>query len=99
VRQPRGRPSYHITGFILLPSNRLLWNAEVQFGIHREKQKTDLLKGGTTSWLASIPITIALFLAGYVTGQGPVNVLWLPNYLFATLLVFSGSTLYYFRGA
>jgi hypothetical protein len=68
-------------------------------GLLDEKQKTDLLKGGTTSWLASIPITVALFIANYVTGPGPVSALWLPTYLFASLLIFSASTLYFFREA
>ena len=68
-------------------------------GLLDEKQKTDLLKGGTTSWLASIPITVALFIVSYVTGPGPVSALWLPTYLFTSLLVFSASTLYFFREA
>jgi len=68
-------------------------------GLLDEKQKTDLLKGGTTSWLASIPIMIGLFTASYIGGQDSINALWLPTYIFATLLVFSASTLYFFRDA
>ena len=72
---------------------------ETDTGLLDEKQKTDLLKGGTTSWIASIPITIALFIVSYGKAQDPISVLWLPTYLFASLLVFSASTLYYFRDA
>ena len=79
----------------------LIWlreaKREADSGLLDEKQKTDLMKGATTALLASIPITIGLFVIGACATPGPMSVLWLPSHLFASLLVFSASTLFFFR--
>jgi hypothetical protein len=72
---------------------------EADAGLMDEKQKTDLLKAGTTAWLSSFPITVILFLTSYGDAQGAGTVLWLPVYLFASLLIFSAGALYFFRKA
>ncbi len=72
---------------------------EADAGLMDEKQKTDLLKAGTTAWIASIPVTVGLFIVTYGNSQGAGSVLWLPAYLFTSLMIFSASTLYFFRKA
>jgi hypothetical protein len=62
-----------------------------------EKQKHDLAMSGLITWLLSIPIVIIYFL----TDSGRVGeiskMVYLPLYLFATLLIFSISVLRNFK--
>ncbi len=72
---------------------------EADSGLMDEKQKADLFKAGTTTWIASMPITVGLFAVAYGDPFGPWSVLWLPAHLFSSLLVFSAGTLFFFRRA
>ena len=72
---------------------------EADSGLMDEKQKTDLLKAGATAWITSVPVAVGLFIVTYGNPQGAGSVLWLPAYLFSSLLIFSASTLYFFRKA
>ena len=79
----------------------LIWireaRREADTGLLDEKQKIDLLKGATTALVALIPITIGAYAAGVAFSPDRMGVLWLPTILFGSLLVFSASTLFYFR--
>ncbi len=57
-----------------------------------EKQLQDLMKAALTTLLLSIPGQALLLLA-----DGDIAVYWYSSWLFMTLMLFSGSTLYYFR--
>jgi MFS family permease len=59
---------------------------------HIEKQMRDIRKASFTTLLLSIPglAVLALF-------RGPLHFYWFPYYLFLIQLVFSASTLYYFK--
>lgn len=70
---------------------------EKHAGFLDEKQKGDLARAATTAWIVSIPAMIAVFAVNYGNVQGPGSVLWLPAYFFTSLLVFSISSLFYFR--
>ena len=68
-----------------------------QSGFLDEKQKSDLMRAGTTAWIVSIPAMVVLFLVNYGDLGGPGSVLWLPACLFTSLLAFSASSLFYYR--
>jgi hypothetical protein len=60
-----------------------------------EKQDADMTRAAATTWGVTIPAMCLAFVlpdAGLFDGG-----LWFPCYLFVTLLVFSATTLYYFR--
>jgi hypothetical protein len=60
-----------------------------------EKQDVDMTRAGAVAWGLSIPAMCLAFVlpdAGLFEGG-----LWFPWYLFVTLLVFSATTLYYFK--
>ena len=60
-----------------------------------EKQDVDMTRAGAVTWAISIPAMCVAFVlpdAGLFEGG-----LWFPWYLFVTLLIFSATTLYYFK--
>lgn len=62
-----------------------------------EKQTYDVSNSAAVTWAVSIPAMVVLFILyekGILSG-----VIWFPSYLFATLLIYSASTLFYFRKA
>jgi hypothetical protein len=60
-----------------------------------EKQDADMTRAGAVAWGISIPaMCVAFVLPDARAFEGG---LWFPWYLFVTLLVFSGTTLYYFK--
>jgi hypothetical protein len=60
-----------------------------------EKQNADMTSAGAVTWAISIP---AMSLAFVLPDEGLLEGgLWFPCYLFITLLVFSATTLCYFR--
>ncbi len=60
-----------------------------------EKQDADMTRAGALTWAISIPAMCVAFVLPdaslFDAGR------WFPCYLFVTLLVFSATTLYYFR--
>lgn len=60
-----------------------------------EKQDADMTRAAAVTWAVSIPATsLAFVLPDTSLLDGG---LWFPCYLFVTLLVFSATTLFYFR--
>ena len=62
-----------------------------------EKQKMDVYKSSAFTLLLSMPLMLALFAFNYQNINGIVSVLWLPFYLFMTLVLFSSATLYNYK--
>lgn len=62
-----------------------------------EKQKHDLAMAGLITWLFSIPIVIIYFLISNGRLAEIFEMVYLPFYLFATLLIFSISVLRYYK--
>lgn len=62
-----------------------------------EKQKHDLSMAGLVTWILSIPIVIAFALIDNARLEEISKMIYLPLYLFATLLMFSISALRNFR--
>ena len=67
-------------------------------GLYDEKQRSDIIRAGITAWVLSIPAMLVLYLLHMNNIEGPGSILWFPYYLYVTLFVFSGATLYYNRG-
>ncbi len=65
--------------------------------IFDEKQRYDISRAGITTWLLSIPCMLIMFLFYYFNMFEFESILWFPYYLFMTLLIFSASTMYYFK--
>ncbi|MFZ2285432.1 MAG: hypothetical protein WAV93_00445 [Bacteroidales bacterium] len=61
--------------------------------LYDEKQKQDMARSGLIAWLVSIPVMTVIFIFNYVSESFATGFLWLPYYLFSTLLVFSLSLL------
>jgi hypothetical protein len=60
-----------------------------------EKQDLDMTRAGAVTWGISIPaMCLAFVLPDVRLFEGG---LWFPWYLFVTLLIYSATTLYYFR--
>ncbi len=60
-----------------------------------EKQDADMTRAGAVTWAISIPaMSLVFVLPDTRLFEGG---LWFPCYLFVTLLVFSATTLFYFR--
>jgi hypothetical protein len=62
-----------------------------------EKQQRDLFKASITTLILSLPALVIFFLFNYHTIYGPGSILWLPFYLFSTLLIFSGATIFFYK--
>jgi hypothetical protein len=62
-----------------------------------EKQKHDLAMAGLITWLLSIPIVLVYFLIDNGRMGEISKMVYLPLYLFATLLIFSISVLHSFK--
>jgi heme/copper-type cytochrome/quinol oxidase subunit 2 len=62
-----------------------------------EKQKHDLAMAGLITWLLSIPIVMIYFLIDNGRMGEIFKMVYLPLYLFATLLMFSISVLHNFK--
>ena len=62
-----------------------------------EKQKHDFFKASVTTLLISLPVLLIYFIFNYYKISGPGNILWLPFYLFSTLLIFSGTTMFFYK--
>jgi hypothetical protein len=68
-----------------------------QLTVYDEKQKHDIAFSGLTAWLVSIPVMASLFIINFGKAASATVFLWLPFYLFITLLVFSLSLLLRFK--
>jgi hypothetical protein len=66
-------------------------------GLPDEKQEHDMTKAAATTWALSIPAMALLFVAR--SDIDVANYIWLPYYLFVTILIYSASTLIYFKRA
>ena len=62
-----------------------------------EKQWSDIAKASLITILLSIPGMAVLFLINNFLIENPISIIWFPYYLFMTLLLFSGSTLFFSR--
>jgi predicted membrane channel-forming protein YqfA (hemolysin III family) len=62
-----------------------------------EKQRHDLAMAGLITWLVSIPIVSIYFLIDNGRMGDISDMVYLPLYLFSTLLIFSISVLYNFK--
>jgi len=67
---------------------------EKVFDWYDEKQLRDMMKASLTTLILSVPGMAALLLF-----NGSIAIYWFPYYLFMALMLFSGSTLFYFRQA
>ncbi len=60
-----------------------------------EKQNLDMANAGSLAWAISVP---AMAVAWKLSERGLFDTaLWFPYYLFVTLVLFSGTTLYLFK--
>ncbi|MBN1999689.1 hypothetical protein JW935_19195 [candidate division KSB1 bacterium] len=66
-------------------------------GWRDEKISRDLTRAGITTWIVSIPVMVIFFMINFDNILGPVCILWLPFYIFTSLVVFSVSSLYYYK--
>ncbi len=62
-----------------------------------EKQKHDLLKASITTFFLSLPVLVIFYLFNYNNVSGPGSILWLPFYIFSTLLIFSSTTIFFYK--
>lgn len=80
-----------------------VWLLSVRFsrgsGVYDEKQAADLRHAGLTTWLITLPLMLAIFMIQSFDIYGSLCILWLPLYLFTSLLLFSASSLYYYKHA
>lgn len=87
--------------FILAPyiliAATWLWVAYRKPGMMDEKQRSDVSRAGTATWLISVPLMLLMFLAEYRVGWVAVQTIWFPCYLFLTLFVFSVCSLWNYR--
>jgi len=60
-----------------------------------EKQFADLSKAGLVTLVLSLPCLAVLYYLDYQGVENVFSLLWFPFYVFFTLLLFSGSTLYF----
>ncbi len=60
-----------------------------------EKQNLDMTNAGSLAWALSVPV---MAVAWILSERGAFdNAVWFPYYLFVTLVLFSGATLYLFK--
>ncbi|MCK4301523.1 MAG: hypothetical protein KAW91_02055 [candidate division Zixibacteria bacterium] len=62
-----------------------------------EKQEHDMTKAAATTWAFSIPAMAILFMVWNSVDAS--DSIWLPYYIFVTILIFSATTLVYFKRA
>jgi len=62
-----------------------------------EKQWRDVTKAGLTALVLSVPVMSFMFVLNYFALYTAAELLWFPYYMFFILLIFSGSTLYYYK--
>lgn len=60
-----------------------------------EKQYIDILRGSLVALIVSVFVIMVMFFMSILGLIKSETVIWFPVYLFVTLLVFSGSTLYF----
>ena len=65
--------------------------------IYDEKQWRDVERAGLTALLGVLPVLAALYVSAYFYRGANLGMLWFPFYLFATVLLFSGSVLFFDR--
>jgi hypothetical protein len=94
---------YHLWEIILMPFVLIYvyWGIIMRTGkslaILDEKQSLNMASAAAMTWSISIPAMAFLFILYYQNIlQG---MLWFPYYFFVTLLIFSASTLFYFKKA
>lgn len=94
---------YQIT-FFLMPYGLVVsyWLVmkfqDKRFDWYDEKQWQDVMKGGLTALVLSVPGMVIMFFFSCLNISGTPSILWFPYYLFMILLLFSGSILYYSGG-
>jgi len=60
-----------------------------------EKQFTDITKAGFATLVFSLPCLAVLYYLDFQSVENVLSFLWFPFYVFFSLLLFSGSTLYF----
>jgi len=92
------------TSFVLLPYLIVLMSWLIDYrknrkesGIFDEKQIQDLKKAGFVTWILSFPFMFSVFIYNYDGLFGWIGVLWLPIFIFFSLLVFSFLSIWYYK--